>query len=100
MTKQWHVHSVTLARETPEAAERKGEVLTDMMREEYDLEWHFSGSGGKKCHVLIKTCFHDDASLRLIIYSVKFVCMKMCTDIYLYRPPSQSKKSGQVQASL
>lgn len=83
VTKQWHVHSVTLARQTPEAAVRKNEVLTDKMREEYDLEWHFYGSGEKKCHALIKTCFHDDASLQLIIYTMKFVRMRMCSRIYM-----------------
>lgn len=60
MTKQWHVHPVTLAGETPEAAGRKDKMLTAKMREENDLEWHFCGRGKKKRHALIKMYSPDD----------------------------------------
>lgn len=48
MTKQWHVHPVAQAREMQEAAGRKDEVLTDKMREENDVDWHFCGRGEKE----------------------------------------------------
>lgn len=75
-TKQWHEHPVVQTGETQEEIIRKDEVLTDKMREENDVEWHFCGREKKKHHALIKTCSHVYLLLRLSAWA-RFICLHL-----------------------